>query len=149
MSDPDGSGTGDTATIRMVLDASALCAYGEHESVGELIGEIAGEESGATFATTTAALAEALARGADATLLEVLCNLPGCVVITSTGSWRDLGTFMALTRPADAELHDLADSDLALLAVVTDAYVLTERPDRYTAITPLVLTIRLEEPWSG
>lgn len=147
MSDPDDLDPDDTATIQLILDASALCAYGQNETVGEIIG-LTGEQPGAVVATTTAALAEALARGADAVLLDVLRTLPDCVVVTSTVGWKPLGAFMDMTRPSTTALHDLADSDLALLAVMTDASVLTDQPRRYTDISPLVVTIELEEPWS-
>ena len=146
MSEPDGADEG--THIRIILDASALTAFGQHETVGEIIGEINNEEHGAAFATTTAALAEAIARGADRVLLDILRTNTNCVLVASTTEWDELGRFMDLTRPAPDALHDLADSDLTLLAVRTRAYILTDHPTRYTTIVASVVTIQLEEPWS-
>jgi|SRR5215467_11515689 len=137
----------DGTLIRIILDATAVRAFGRHEAVGELIGEINGE--GAAFATTTAALAEAIAAGADRDLVDILRTNAGCMVIASTLDWGGLGRFMDLTRPAAATLHDVADSDLVMLAVRTDAFIITEHPDRYTSIVPSVVTIQLEEPWAN
>ena len=149
MSEPGG--VEDGTLIRVLLDATAVRAFGQHEAVGELIGEINGE--GATFATTTAALAEAIAAGADRALIDILRANAGCLVVASTLDWGGLGRFMDVTRPAadagaSAGLHDVADSDLVMLAMRTDAFILTEDPDRYTSIVPSVVTIQLEEPWT-
>ncbi|MEU7826059.1 hypothetical protein [Catellatospora sp. NPDC049133] len=144
MTDPDHDP--DVPPIRLILDPSALCAFGAHETVGEIIGEF--DEQGELFAVTTASLAEALARGADARLLDVLRTNDNCVVVESTADWPSLGRFMDLTRPGPDRLHELADSDLTMLAVRTDAYILTDRPERYTAIVSSVTTIQLEKPWS-
>jgi hypothetical protein len=136
----------DGTLMRIILDASAICAFGQHETVGEIINEINNE--GEAFATTTAALAEAIASGADRALVEILRTNAGCLVIASTLDWGGLGQFMDLTRPGPTTLHDVADSDLAMLAVRTDAFILTEHPARYTSIVDSVVTIQLEEPWT-
>jgi hypothetical protein len=134
-------------SIRLVLDASAIYAFGLHETVGEIIGELDGEEEG--FAITTGALAEALALGADPALIEILLTNTNCVITTSTIDWATLGRFMELTRPGPTALHDVADSDLTMLAVRINAFILTDRPDRYTKILNSVITIQVEKPWSG
>jgi hypothetical protein len=139
-------GVDDATLIRIILDASAVRAFGQNEAVGEIISEINSE--GAAFATTTAALAEALAAGADRALIEILRANTGCLVIASTLDWDGLGRFLDLTRPGPDALHDVADSDLVMLATRTDAFILTEQPDRYTDISASVVTIRLEEPWA-
>lgn len=144
MTEPDGET--EVPPIRLILDPSAICAFGVHETVGELIGEF--DELGELFAVTTASLAEALARGADPRLVDVLSTNDNCVVVESTADWRSLGRFMDLTRPGPDHLHELADSDLTMLAVRTDAYILTDRPERYTAIVGSVTIIGLEKPWS-
>ncbi|GIF95777.1 hypothetical protein [Catellatospora citrea] len=145
MTEP-GDGEIGVPPIRLILDASAICAFGAHETVGEIIGEF--DDEGELFAVTSASLAEALARGADAHLVDVLRTNDNCVVVESTADWRSLGRFMDLTRPGPDRLHELADSDLTMLAVRTDAYILTDRPERYTAIVDSVTTIQLEKPWS-
>ena len=136
---------GDALPIRLILDASAICAFGQHETVGEVIGEVDDEEE--TFAVTTASLAEALASGAEPALIEVLQTNTACVVVTSTSDWQGLGRFMDLTRPAPNQLHDTGDSDLTMLALHHEAFILTDRPDRYTSILDSVITIELEKPW--
>ena len=143
MSQPDDAEGG--PSIRLILDASAICAFGLHETVGEIIAAGAGEME--AFAVTTASLAEALALGADVGLLDILRTNTNCVVTAATFDWRGLGRFMDLTRPEPNALHDLADSDLTMLAVRTDAFILTGQPDRYTKILPSVITIQLQEPW--
>lgn len=144
MTEPDGEPG--VEPVRLILDASAICAFGVHETVGELIGEF--DDEGELFAVTTASLAQALAMGADARLVDVLRANDNCVVVESTADWRSLGRFMDLTRSGPDRLHEVADSDLTMLAVRTDAYILTDRPERYTAIVDSVTTIQLEKPWS-
>lgn len=141
MSQPDDGGP----SIRLILDASAICAFGRHETVGEIIGDFDGERE--AFGVTTASLAEALALGADVGLVDILRTNTSCVVTASTFDWHGLGRFMEVTRPDSTALHDLADSDLTMLAVRTDAFILTAQPDRYTKILPSVITIPLAEPW--
>lgn len=70
-------------------------------------------------------------------------------MVPSTLDWGGLGQFMDMTRPATTALDDVADSDLVMLAMRTDAFIVTEDPDRYTSIVPSVVTIQLEEPWAG
>jgi hypothetical protein len=135
----------DALPIRLVLDASAIRAFGQHETVGEVIGEVDDEQE--TFAITTASLAEAIASGAEPALMEILQTNTACVVVTSTSDWQALGRFMDLTRPAPNELHDTGDSDLTMLALHHEAFILTGRPDRYTSILDSVITIELEKPW--
>lgn len=137
---------GDRPQIRLILDASAICAFGQHETVGEVIGDFDGDRE--VFAVTTAALAEAVARGADHSLIDVLRNNTACIVVPSTADWLTLGRFLDLIRPSPAAMHDVADADLTMLAVRTDAFILTDLPDRYTKILDSVVTIQLEKPWS-
>ncbi|MGH3679563.1 MAG: hypothetical protein ACRDT2_04780 [Natronosporangium sp.] len=144
MRQEDDAGTG--PRIRLILDASAICAFGQHETVGEVIGDFDDDQE--AFAVTTAALAEAVAHGADPGLIDILRNNTACVVVTSTADWSALGRFLDLTRPGPAAIHNLADTDLTMLAVRTDAFILTDRPDRYTKVLHSVVTIQLEKPWS-
>lgn len=134
------------AQIRLILDASAVCAFGQHETVGEVIGEF--DDARETFAVTTATLAEAVAHGADPGLIDILCNNTACVVVPSMGGWLALGRFLDLTRPGPGAIHNVADADLAMLAVRTDAFILTDQPERYTKILDSVVAIQLEKPWS-
>ena len=135
----------DGPAIRLILDASAILAFGQHETVGEVVGDFDSEREG--FAVTTAALAEALAQGADPDLVDILRNNTACVVVPSTADWLALGRFMDLTRPGPTVVHDVADADLTMLAVRTDAFILTDRPDRYSKILDSVVTLQLEKPW--
>lgn len=144
MTDPEG-GWPRGRPLRLILDASAIRAFGVHETVGEIIGEVEDEE--ASFAVPSASLAEAIALGADVALTELLLSRTGCVIVRSTTDWRSLGTFLALTRGETGTLRDVADSDLTMLAARTEAVILTDRPARYTAIFGAVTTIQLEEPW--
>jgi hypothetical protein len=136
----------DDLPIRLILDASAVCAFGAHETVGQIIGDIEAEDE--CFAVTSASLAEALTLGADPRLIDLLRAHTGCILLTSTADWRSLGRFMDLTRPSATALHDVADSDLTMLAVHTEAYILTDQPARYERIFGAVTTIQLEKPWS-
>lgn len=145
MSQDDGE-LGDGPQIRLILDASAICAFGQHETVGEVIGDF--DDDSEAFAVTTAALAEAVAHGADPNLIDILRNNTACVVVPSAADWPALGRFLDLTRPGPAAIHDVADADLTMLAVRTDAFILTDQPDRYTKILDSVVTIQLEKPWS-
>jgi hypothetical protein len=131
--------------IRLILDASAIAAFGANETVGQIIGDIQDEDE--CFAVPTACLAEALAGGADPNLVGLLQSHAGCVVLTSTADWAALGRFLDLTRPGPSALHDVADSDVAMLAVRTEAYILTDQPSRYAGIYGGVPTILLEKPW--
>jgi len=133
------------APIRLILDASAIAAFGANETVGQIIGDIQDEDE--CFAVPTACLAEALALGADPNLVGLLQSHAGCVVITSTADWAALGRFLDLTRPGQNALHDVADSDVAMLAVRSEAYILTDQPARYVGIYGCVPTILLEKPW--
>jgi hypothetical protein len=135
----------DALPVRLILDASAICAFGQHETVGEIIGEVDSEHE--VFAVTTASLAEAIASGAEPSLVEVLLINTACVVVTSTADWQELGRFMDLTRPTPHHLHDTGDSDLTMLALHHEAFILTDSPDRYTSILDSVITIELEKPW--
>jgi hypothetical protein len=137
---------GDAPSVRLILDASAICAFGQHETVGEIIGEVDAAEE--VFAVTTASLAEAVASGAEPALIEVLLANTACAVVTSTADWQELGRFMDLTRPTPHHLHDTSDSALTMLALHHEAFILTDRPDRYTSILGSVITIELEKPWS-
>jgi hypothetical protein len=130
--------------ILLVLDASAIQAYGAHETVGQIIGDV--DDDGGWVALPSACLAEALASGVDPAMLELLRGHLACREVTSTSDWEALGRFMNLTRSADG-LHDLADSDVTMLAVRNGAYILTDHPARYTAIFSGVPSIQLEEPW--
>ena len=131
--------------LRLIFDASAVTAFGQHETVGEIIGELSSLEG---FAVTTAGMAEAVARGADLRLMEILQRKAECSVFVSTTDWLALGRFIDLTRPSAEAVHDVADADLAMLAVRMQAFILTDRPERYTRIMPSVETIPLEPPWS-
>ena len=133
-------------SIRLILDASAIAAFGGNETVGQIIGDI--QDEGGGFAVPTACLAEALALGADPGLVTLLQSHTGCVVINSTADWASLGRFLDLTRPGPDRVGDVADSDVAMLAVRTEAYVLTDRPSRYSDIYGGVPTILLEKPWT-
>ncbi|HET8658411.1 MAG TPA: hypothetical protein VFM55_05355 [Micromonosporaceae bacterium] len=144
MSGPRGREVEDLP-VRLILDASAVCAFGRHETVGEVIGLVEQED---IFAVTTACLAEAVARGAEPALVDLLRSHPSCVVIGSLADWLSLGRFMDLTRPGATLLHDVADSDLTMLAVRTEAHILTSQPGRYTSIFDAVSIIELEKPWS-
>lgn len=144
MRQEDDTGTG--PVIRLILDASAICAFGQHETVGEVIGDFDDDQE--AFAVTTAALAEAVAHGADPGLIDILLHNTACVVVPSTADWSALGRFLDLTRPGPAAIHDLADTDLTMLAVRTDAFILTDRPDRYTKVLDSVVTVQLDKPWS-
>jgi hypothetical protein len=135
----------DDRPIRLILDASAICAYGAHETVGEMISDV--EDEDGRFAVPSTSLAEAVARGADPGLIALLRRHSGCVVVTSTADWQSLGRFMDVTRPGPTTLHDVADSDLTMLAVRTEAYILTDQPGRYASISGAVTTIQLEKPW--
>lgn len=134
------------ASIRLILDASAIAAFGGNETVGQIIGDVQDEDE--CFAVPTACLAEALALGADPNLLHLLQSHAGCVVINSTADWASLGRFLDLTRPGPNHVHDIADSDVAMLAVRTEAYILTDQPSRYSGIYGGVPTILLEKPWT-
>lgn len=131
--------------VRLIFDASAVAAFGQHETVGEIIGELSSLEG---FGVTTAGMAEAVASGADLRLMEILQRKAECAVFVSTADWLALGRFMDLTRPSTESLHDIADADLAMLAIRTQAFILTDRPERYTRIMPSVETIPLEPPWN-
>ncbi len=132
--------------IRLILDASAISAFGGNETVGQIIGDIQDEDG--CFAVPTACLAEALAQGADSVLVQLLQSHAGCVTVASTGDWASLGRFLELTRHGPHALHDVTDSDVTMLAVRTEAYVLTDDPSRYTRIYGGVPTILLEKPWT-
>lgn len=144
MSEPR-NGEVEGPSIRLILDASAVCAFGWHETVGEIIGLV---EKDKVFAVTSACLAEAVARGAEPALVDLLRSHPSCVVIDSMTDWLSLGRFMDLTRPGATILHDVADSDLTMLAVRTEAHILTDQPGRYTSIFDAVSIIELEKPWT-
>lgn len=145
MTDPEGSWPEDRP-LRLILDASAIYAFGAHETVGEIIGEVEDEET--CFAVPSASLAEAIALGADVALIELLLSHSGCVIVRSTTDWRSLGTFLALTRGDTGTLRDVADSDLTMLAARTEAVILTDGPARYADIFRAVATIQFEEPWT-
>ncbi len=80
--------------------------------------------------------------------MEVLQHRPQCSVFVSTADWLALGRFIDLTRPSTTSIHDVGDADLAMLAVRMQAFILTDRPERYTRIVPSVETIPLEPPWN-
>lgn len=143
MTEPPG---GDLPPLRLILDASAIRAFGANETVGEIIGDVQDDDEG--FAVPTACLAEAVAYGADPDLLRLLRSHPGCVVVDSTADWATLGRFLDLTRPSPTALHDVADADVTMLAVRSGAVILTDQPARYAAIYGGVDTILLEKPWS-
>jgi hypothetical protein len=134
------------APIRLILDASAICAFGGNETVGEIIGDIQDEDEG--FAVPTACLAEAIALGADPDLVRLLRANLGCVVVHSTEDWSTLGRFLDLTRPSSAVIHNVADADVTMLAVRTGAFILTDQPTRYVSIYGGVGTVLLEKPWT-
>jgi hypothetical protein len=133
-------------SIRLILDASAICAFGGNETVGEIIGDIQEEDEG--FAVPTACLAEAIALGAEPGLVRLLQANLGCVVLHSTADWETLGRFLDLTRPSSTAVHNVADADVTMLAVRTGAFVLTDQPMRYVNIYSGVGTLLLEKPWT-
>jgi hypothetical protein len=130
---------------RLIFDASAVAAFGLHETVGEIIGELHSQAE--SFGVTTASLAEAVAIGADPRLIQILQTHSDCAVFTSTIDWSALGRFLDMTRPSVQSIHDVADADLTMLAMRSDAFILTDRPERYTRIMPTVVTIPLRPPW--
>ena len=140
------SADADIPAPRLILDASAIRAFGANETVGEIIGDVQDDDEG--FAVPTACLAEAVAYGADPDLLRLLRSHPGCVVVDSIADWATLGRFLDLTRPSPTTLHDVADADVTMLAVRTGAFILTDAPARYTTVYGGVDTILLEKPWS-
>jgi len=142
----DPSEDDDHPPIRLILDASAIRAFGGNETVGEIIGDIQDEDGG--FAVPTACLAEAIALGADADLVRLLQANLGCVTVDSTADWATLGRFLTLTRPSSTTVHNVADADVTMLAIQTGAYILTDRPTRYRDIFGGVGTVLLEKPWS-
>lgn len=145
MTDPEDASE-ESRPIRLILDASAICAFGAHETVGEIIGDI--EDADECFAVASASLAEAVALGANLDLIELLLSHHGCVVVRSTADWQSLGRFMDLTRPDAMSLHEVADSDLTMLAARTEASILTDQPARYADIFGAITTIQLEKPWT-
>src|SRR5690349_14975577 len=71
----------DRVNVRLIFDASAVAAFGQHETVGEIIGELSSLEG---FGVTTAGMAEAVASGADLRLMEILQRKAECAVFVST-----------------------------------------------------------------
>lgn len=128
--------------VQLILDASALTAYGSNVTVGELLGEIEAEDRSVAF--STGSLAQAVAGDADPSLLELLLQRDSCVAVAPMADWETFGRFLRLVGSG----HDLHDAFLVMTAFEHRAYILTARPDRYTAIHKSVWCIELEPPWN-
>jgi hypothetical protein len=129
------------ASVQLILDASALKAYGHNATVGEMLGEIESEDLLTAF--STGSLAQALAQGADRALLELLLRRDRCMPLTPMTEWEELGAFLRRV----GQRHDVHDTFLVMLAFMYRAYILTADPGRYTTIHKAVKCIPLQEPW--
>jgi hypothetical protein len=112
-------------SIRAVLDATAIAAYGSgHVSVGEIIAEITDE--GAGFAVPDLCLIEAAQRlDADQwPALTLLVAHSQCVRLELPADWRDVA--------AAARMLGGTHRAAAMLAAVDHrAYLLTAEPEAY------------------
>ncbi|HCT75887.1 MAG TPA: hypothetical protein DGT23_04710 [Micromonosporaceae bacterium] len=128
--------------VQLILDASALAAYGNSETVGELLSEV--EEEDHLIAIPQGSLAQALGANAHRGLLALLLERDRCVEVDPMEDWEELGKFLGLVGTA----HDLHDAAIVLAAVRYKAYILTDRPSDYTRIFKGVRCIKLEAPWA-
>ncbi|GIJ46626.1 hypothetical protein Val02_35120 [Virgisporangium aliadipatigenens] len=110
--------------IHLILDASAVAAYGTGVDVGETIAEVA--HNGAAFTSPAVCLAEA-GRSVDHRLIDLLidhrafaaCELP-------VEKWPVLSAALGLLAR-----HDHAAAVTA--AIVLDGHILTAEPEAYSA----------------
>ncbi|NUR73008.1 MAG: hypothetical protein HOU81_19500 [Hamadaea sp.] len=129
-------------TVQLILDASALTAYGRNPAVGELLTEIESEAALVVF--STGSLAQAAAEDADRALLELLLQRDSCESISPMIEWEAFGDFLRRL----GHRRDAHDAFLVFLAFLHRAYILTGDPDRYTVIHKAVQCIPLQRPWS-
>ncbi|MEV6971667.1 hypothetical protein AB0M47_41875 [Hamadaea sp. NPDC051192] len=127
--------------IKLILDASALKAYGHNATIGELLGEV--EEEEALTAFSKGSLSQALAEGADRSLLELLIQRDSCTVLSPMSEWEELGAFLRRVGPR----LDVHDAYLVMAAFFYRGYILTSDPARYIAIDKAVRCIPLHDPW--
>ena len=119
----------DAQGIHLVLDASAITAYGQNLlDVGETLAEVA-DEGGLVgvplLCLAAAAAAAAAAAGAASDMFELLVRSPAVVVFADEpGDWRALAAIMGIVK-------DLPAASAALAAIDWDCQILTRAPDLY------------------
>ncbi len=128
--------------VQLILDSTALAAYGHNATVGELLNEVEDEEL--TVLCSTGSLAQALAVDTDRALLELLLQRDSCTAVSPLTEWERFADFLRFVGPG----HDVHDAYLVMLAFQHRAYILTTDPGRYRAVHKAVWCIQLQNPWT-
>lgn len=142
MSDPAGAPPETTQRVRLLLDASAVLAYGRSTHVGETIVSLGDEAGFARFGISPLALAAAWGRAGTATAADLIVNLtrhPRYVALPVVehhalrATNPDLAPGESLQSPWNtwAHLPSPDQTHTVLLALDHECLILTAVPEEY------------------